>query len=708
MKKLRAGVTCITLMLTLSSAGFAEANGTQRHWNQFRGPQGDGTATQARLPTEFGEAKNVRWKTAIHDEGWSSPVVWGDQVWVTTGRKDGSELFALCVDLTTGKVVHDIKVFEVSEPQAAYDGYNTHATPTPIVEEGRIYVHFGAYGTACLDTRTGARLWERRELQCDHRVRPASSPIMDGDLLFLVYDGVDVQFIAALDKKTGATRWQRERKSGVDFEATLKAAGITDTKGTAKKKPNDNRKAYATPTILEHQGKKQLVSPAAEVTISYDPATGEELWRVRHEGWGWNSACRPIYDNGLVYVITGFARQLLAIRPDGTGDVTDTRVVWKTRKGVPSISSPVIAEGLLFMVDDQGGIVSCLDAKTGVELGKERLGYGSRHWASPLSADGKVYFFSKEGDVTEIASAREFRVLANHQFDEGFTAGPAIVGNALILRSASHLYCVADDGTAPGGEGNATNASIAATISRAISENRTGQFIEARFVSDQGGALPLQIFIPANPAKGTRYPLLVFLHGAGELGDDNLQQLAGFPRVFVSPENQAKHPCYVIAPQCPKSDAWSSFPEYPANARSSASPTVATRIAIELVEKLIAECNIDPARVYVTGLSFGGEGTFDIVSRRPDLFAAAVPICGIADVEKASRMASVPFWIFHGDRDEINPVKYSREAFQALKANGATPIYTEYQDAGHDIWGRAYSDPGLIPWLFRQYKGPLL
>jgi predicted peptidase len=244
----------------------------------------------------------------------------------------------------------------------------------------------------------------------------------------------------------------------------------------------------------------------------------------------------------------------------------------------------------------------------------------------------------------------------------------------------------------------------ATVVKRAISEGKTAQFIRAHFASEKGGSLPYQIFIPKSSSTEKRYALLVFLHGAGELGDDNARQLAGFPREFASAESQEKHPCYVIAPQCPKSDAWSSFPEYPAKARSSPSPTVAIRIIIELIEKMSAECNIDKARVYVTGLSLGGEGTFDIVSRRPDLFAAAVPVCGIADGEKAPSMKSVPFWVFHGECDEINPVKYSREIVQALKAAGASPKYTEYKGEGHSIWSRAYSEPDLIPWLFQQHR----
>ena len=437
-------IAIATAVLFLGAGSFAQQVETDLNWNQFRGPEGDGRASHAKLPLEFGETNHVKWKTAIHDEGWSSPVTWGGAVWVTTARKDGSELFAVCLDLLTGKVIHDLKVFHVSSPQVAYAGYNTHATPTPIIEEGRIYLHFGAYGTACLDTRSGDKLWERRDLKCDHRVRPASSPILDGDRLFLVYDGIDAQFIAALNKTTGATLWLRERRSGVDFEATLKAKGITDVRAVAKKKPHDNRKAYATPSIIEHQGRKQLISPAAEVTFSYDPATGEELWRVRHEGWGWNSACRPIFKNGLVYVTTGVAKQLLAVRPDGTGDVTDTHIAWKAQRSVPSISSPIIANGLLFMVSDSGGIVSCLDAATGLPIWKERLRHGRNHWASPVYAGGKIYFFSKEGDVTEVAPTRDFQVLANHKFNAGFLAGPAILHDGLLLRSKAHLYYVSE------------------------------------------------------------------------------------------------------------------------------------------------------------------------------------------------------------------------------------------------------------------------
>ena len=145
----------------------------EKPWNQFRGPDGNGKTTATNLPIEFNETKNVRWKTPIHDQGWSSPVVWGNQIWLTTALESGKELFAICVDRESGKIIHDIKVFDVDEPQMTMPQMNTHASPTPIIEEGRVYIHFGSYGTACLDTKTGKKIWERRDLNCDHRVRPA-------------------------------------------------------------------------------------------------------------------------------------------------------------------------------------------------------------------------------------------------------------------------------------------------------------------------------------------------------------------------------------------------------------------------------------------------------------------------------------------------------------------------------------------------------
>lgn len=434
-----------TLLGCLVAVAAFASDQDENYWNQFRGPNGDGKTHAKNLPVEFGETKNVRWKTPIHGNGWSSPVVWDKQIWLTAGNADGTELFALCVDLESGEVIHDIKVFDVAETQLEYPDLNSPATPTPIVEEGRVYVHFGTYGTACLDTKTGKKLWERRDLHCDHRVRPASSPIIGGDSLFLHFDGVDVQFVAALDKNTGKTLWLQNREVDSDLDAVLRAEGLSeaDIEATKKEKPNDNRKSYATPTIIEFQGRPQLISPAAEVTFSYDPNTGEELWRVRHEGFGWNVACRPIFEHGLVYITTGVARRMLAVRPSGTGDVTDTHVAWSVRGRTPEIPSPLIVDDLLFMVSDKAGVVSCLEAKGGEEVWRERLAGVGNHWASPLYADAKIYLTSLKGVVSVISAARNFQVLAENKFDASFIASPAVAEDALILRSLTHLYCIA-------------------------------------------------------------------------------------------------------------------------------------------------------------------------------------------------------------------------------------------------------------------------
>ncbi len=436
---------CTALPILVLTTVFALSNGLraqEHHWNQFRGPNGDGSAATPRCPVEFDETQNVRWKVPIHDKGFSSPVIWENQVWVTTAREDGSELFAVCVDLESGALLHDIKVFDVASPQSEYADLNSHASPTPVIEAGRIYVHYGTYGTACIDTSTGEKLWERRDLNCDHRVRPASSPILDSDALFLTFDGVDVQFIAALDKHTGDTLWLQHRQIDSDFEAVLRTKGVTDTESTKKEKPNDNRKSYATPTLITHQGRRQLVSPAAEVTLSYDPETGAELWRVRHEGWGWNVACRPIYAQNRVYLTTGVEKLLMAIDPSGTGDVTETHVVWRRRSGVPEIPSPLIIGDLMFMVTE-GGVVSCVEAASGDLVWKDRI--GGRHWASPLYAAGNIYFFSMEGRVSVISAARTFTPLARNEFPDGFIASGAVAGNVLILRSLTHLYCIDED-----------------------------------------------------------------------------------------------------------------------------------------------------------------------------------------------------------------------------------------------------------------------
>jgi outer membrane protein assembly factor BamB len=318
-------------------------------------------------------------------------------------------------------------------------GQNTHATPTPIIEEGRIYVHFGSYGTACLDTETGETIWENRELKCDHRVRPASSPIIDGDSLFLTFDGVDVQFVAWLDKNSGETNWITPRDGSRDLKDTLRAQGLTDeqVEATSKLKPNDNRKSYATPTVIEYQGKKQLISPGAEITYSYDPENGEENWRVQHEGYGWNVASRPVFAHDLVYITMGISSRLAAIRPDGSGDVTDTHMEWIVGGRAPQIPSPTVIGDLLFMVSDRGGSVTCMDAKTGEQIWRERLPGGGTFWGSPVYADGKLYVANTKGTVHVFAPDREFKLIAENIFEFSGKKKAAPVSKEALAKPAS-------------------------------------------------------------------------------------------------------------------------------------------------------------------------------------------------------------------------------------------------------------------------------
>ena len=387
-------------------------------WPQFLGPAANGSCRQADLPLNWSETKNVRWKTAIHDRGHSSPVVWDKQIWLTTATDDGKQLFAVCVDRDSGRIVHDIRVFEVEKPEPIAE-LNTYASPTPVVEAGRVYVHFGTYGTACLDTASGKTLWSRRDLHCNHFRGPGSSAFVYKNLLILTFDGIDVQYLVALDKRTGATVWKTDRST--DY---ANADG-------------DNRKAYSTPIVIDAGG-PQLISCGAYAAEAYVPETGREIWKVCYPG-GFSNVSRPLYGQGLLFLNTGFGRpEIWAVRPDGHGDISRSHVVWKSKaKNLPAKPSSVLVGELLFCVNDNG-IATCLEAKTGATVWQERIhGFFS---ASPLAAPGRIYFFDHDGKTTVIAPERKLKVLAVNQLDDGFMASPAVTGKALILRTKTHLY----------------------------------------------------------------------------------------------------------------------------------------------------------------------------------------------------------------------------------------------------------------------------
>jgi len=413
-----------TAFAALAFCGAAAA-AVSADWPQFRGPDGNGHAAGP-LPVRWSETEGVRWRTAIHGRAWSSPIVLGSRVWVTTATPDGKALSVLAVDLESGQEVYDTKLFDVAEPQFAHR-FNSYASPTPVAEPGLVCVTFGSPGTACLDPDTGKVLWSRRDLECNHFRGAGSSPIIHGNLLIMHFDGSDVQYLVALDKRTGRTVWKTTRS--IEFR-DLGPDGKPQDEG-------DSRKAFSTPHVTRVNGRDVLISIGSQALYGYDVQTGAELWRVEERS-AHSGSTRPVIGHGLVYYPSGFPRgQLLAVRPDGRGDVTATHVAWRTDRAVPNKPSLLLVGDLLFMISDSG-IATCLDAKTGETVWTARV--GGNYSASPIHAAGRIYFFSEEGKITVIEAARQYKVVAENTMPDGFMASPAVAGRALILRTRRHLY----------------------------------------------------------------------------------------------------------------------------------------------------------------------------------------------------------------------------------------------------------------------------
>ena len=398
------------------------------NWPQFRGPAGTGHSDARGLPLHWSETQNVVWKIPIHDRGWSSPVIYGKQIWLTSASQDSRELFVLCIDRDTGKIIRDWKLFDVAHPQFVHP-FNTAASPTPVIEEGRVYITFGATGTAAIDTATFQVLWERRDIECNHFRGAGSSPIVFRNLLLMHFDGSDRQFVMALDKNTGKTVWQTQRS--IDFQDLNK-----DGKPIAD---GDQRKAFSTPQVERINGRWEMISLGAKAAYSYDPFTGRELWRLENRGQH-SASTRPVvgHGHGMIYYPTGFAvGQLIALRTGGQGLLSDSDVVWRVKRGVPNKPSILLVDDLIYMIGDTG-IASCIDAKTGEQVWQQRI--GGEYSASPVYADGRLWFFSEDGKTTVLQPGRVFTQAAENHLDEGFLASPAIAGKAFYLRTRTHLY----------------------------------------------------------------------------------------------------------------------------------------------------------------------------------------------------------------------------------------------------------------------------
>jgi len=396
------------------------------NWTEFRGPTADGRSQSTNLPTEFGEDKNVKWKTPTHGKAWSSPVIWGDQIWITTATEDGTSLGVMCLDKPSGKVLQDKELFKVATPQFCHK-FNSYASPTPVIEDGRLYVSFGSPGLGCVDTKTGELLWQRRDFVCNHFRGAGSSPIIWKDLFILAFDGSDKQYIVALDKKTGKDVWVVNRS--VDYK-DIGPDGKVEADG-------DWRKSFGTARVIDWQGKPVLLSSGAKAHYGYDPATGKELFRFE-ERTGHSAAARPLTGFGMWFLTPGFGpKTLFALKLGGSGLLDDSAIAWKEKKNVPTKPSLLLDGDYLYMVDDSG-IASCLEAKTGALKWRERL--GGDYSASPIVAGGNLYFFSENGGIHVVAASPEFKKVGEGKFADGIMASPAVSGDALFVRTRSAMY----------------------------------------------------------------------------------------------------------------------------------------------------------------------------------------------------------------------------------------------------------------------------
>ncbi|MQA29808.1 MAG: PQQ-binding-like beta-propeller repeat protein [Luteitalea sp.] len=383
-------------------------------WPQFRGPSGQGASAEKGLPLHWNESNNVKWKSPVAGRGWSSPVIAGDRAWLTTAVDDGDvSLRALAFDIETGRQVVSTEVFR--KPRSPLLNLkNSWASPTPLVDGDLVYVHFGAEGTAALTT-AGELVWrERFPYESQHG--GGGSPVIHGDLLIFSCDGSDTAFVVALDKRTGQVRWK-----------------------TPRRQPSDQ--AYSTPLVIRVGDRDQLISVGAFRAAAYDPGSGREIWRVSY-GDGFSNVPRPVFGHGLVYISTGFQEpSLLAVRPDGAGDVTRTHIAWTLARAAPHTPSPLLVGDELYVVSDVG-VASCLDARTGELRWRQRL--DGNYSASPVFADGRIYFLSEEGLTTVIAPGTRFVKLAASEVDGATLASMAVSHGSFFLRSVTHLYRISE------------------------------------------------------------------------------------------------------------------------------------------------------------------------------------------------------------------------------------------------------------------------
>ena len=405
------------------SKGFSQ----ESNWTHFRGSNLNGISNDTLVPVLWNDSTNILWKTDIRGRGWSSPIVYGNQVWLTTATIDGKEMSGICLDFKTGKQVYDILLFKQDSIYKKHS-VNTYATPTPCIEQGFVYLNFGSSGTACVNTDNGQIIWKRDDLKCDHMQGTGSSPMLYKDLLILHYEGTDHQFIVALNKKNGETVWRTERPQ--EYYERLAPVG---------------KKAYTTPIVVNVNGKDLLISNGAAVCVAYEAMTGKEVWRVVQ---GEDSTiAMPIAEDGMVFFYTSFVTpkdgekyaELLAVDPRGSGDVTASKIKWRVKTPILQLLSPLIKDGIIYTVDSRNNLIA-IDAKTGETLYTKRL--KNKYNASPVYAGGRVYITSVKGETLVLRGGRTLEIVAENKLPGDLFATPAIAQNSILIRNESALYRV--------------------------------------------------------------------------------------------------------------------------------------------------------------------------------------------------------------------------------------------------------------------------
>jgi outer membrane protein assembly factor BamB len=397
------------------------------NWTHFRGSEMNGHAAVKKAPLYWSDSTNIVWKVPVKGQGWSSPVVFEDQIWLTSATEDGKEFYTFCYDLNSGKLLDEKTIFTSDDPQRIHST-NSYATPTPCIEDGFVYVHYGTFGTACINTSNFEVVWKRGDLKCDHMQGPASSPILYKNMLIVHLEGTEDPYVVALNKRTGENIWKSVRPKEIydPLEPVY-------------------RKSYQTPIVIEVNGRELLISNSSFMCFAHDVNTGEVIWTIEY---GYDSTVsQPLFWNGLVFVNSGwifldnvpsFTRQF-AVDPTGKGDVTKTHVRWMYEDEVPQIPTPVIVDGKMYMVHDRG-MATCLDAATARVIWKEKL--KGNFNSSPVYAGGNIYFINVKGVCTIISPGDTFQKVAENDIGETVKAVPVFVQNKMILRTDKNLFLI--------------------------------------------------------------------------------------------------------------------------------------------------------------------------------------------------------------------------------------------------------------------------